>query len=48
MKSNYKRLGEYISPQNYLNEGMEVKELLGISNQKFFQKSHTNIIGIDL
>lgn len=48
MKSSYKKLGKYISPQNYLNEGMEVQELLGISNQKFFQKSHTNTIGIDL
>lgn len=48
MKSNYKKLGSYISPQNFLNAGMEVKELLGISNQKYFQKSHTNTIGIDL
>ena len=48
MKSNYKKLGPYISAQNYLNKGMEVKELLGISNQKYFQKSHTNTIGIDL
>ena len=48
MKSNYKKLGTYISPQSFLNEGMEVKELLGISNQKYFQKSHTNTIGIDL
>lgn len=48
MKSNYKKLGAFISPQNFLNEGMEVKELLGISNQKYFQKSHTNTIGIDL
>ena len=48
MKSNYKKLGAFISPQNFLNDGMEVKELLGISNQKYFQKSHTNTIGIDL
>ncbi|OYQ48621.1 restriction endonuclease subunit S [Flavobacterium aurantiibacter] len=48
MKSNYKRLGAYIEPINQLNDGMEVKELLGISNQKFFQNSHTNTIGIDL
>ena len=27
---------------------MELNELLGISNQKFFQNSHTNTIGIDL
>jgi type I restriction enzyme S subunit len=30
------------------NEGMAVQELLGISNNKYFQKSHTNTIGIDL
>jgi type I restriction enzyme S subunit len=48
MKSNYKQLGQYIEPVSQLNEGMEVQELLGISNQKFFQNSHTNTIGIDL
>lgn len=48
MKSSYKVLGSFIEPVNQLNEGMEVKELLGISNQKFFQKSHTNTIDIDL
>lgn len=48
MKSNYKLLGPYIEPVNQLNDGMEVKELLGISNQKFFQNSHTNTIDIDL
>lgn len=48
MKSSYKKLGQYIEPVNQLNDGMEVKELLGISNQKFFQNSHTNTIGIDL
>lgn len=48
MRLNYKSLGKYIEPVNQLNDGMEVKELLGISNQKFFQNSHTNTIGIDL
>jgi len=48
MKSNYKALATYIEPVNQLNDGMEVKELLGISNQKFFQNSHTNTIDIDL
>ena len=48
MKSNYKKLGPYISSQSTLNVGMEVSDLLGISNQKYFQKSHTNTIGIDL
>jgi len=48
MKSNYKLLGGYIEPVNQLNDRMEIEELLGISNQKFFQKSHTNTIDIDL
>lgn len=48
MKSSYKILATYIEPVNQLNIGMEVKDLLGISNQKFFQKSHTNTIDIDL
>lgn len=48
MKSNYKKLGPFIVPVNQLNDGMEVEELLGISNNKQFQNSHTNTIGIDL
>jgi type I restriction enzyme S subunit len=48
MKSSYKTLATFIEPVNQLNDGMEVKELLGISNQKFFQNSHTNTIDIDL
>lgn len=48
MKSSYKKLGQYIEPVNQLNVGMEVEELLGISNNKYFQNSHTNTIGIDL
>lgn len=48
MRLNYKQLGEYIEPVNQLNEGMEVTELLGINNNKYFQGSHTNTIDIDL
>lgn len=48
MKSSYKKLGLYIEPINQLNDGIEVKELLGINNNKYFQGSHTNTIGIDL
>lgn len=48
MKSNYKRLGNYIARCDEFNDGMMVTELLGISNNKYFQKSHTNTIGIDL
>jgi type I restriction enzyme, S subunit len=48
MKSSYKALAAYIEPVNQLNDGIEVEELLGISNQKYFQNSHTNTIDIDL
>ena len=48
MKSNYKKLGEFIAPAGALNNGMEVDNLLGISNAKYFQKAKTNIIGINL
>lgn len=34
MKSSYKKLRQYIEPVNQLNDGMEVEELLGISNNK--------------
>lgn len=48
MRSNYKRLGDYIERCDEFNEGMQVEELQGISNNKYFQRSHTNTIGIDL
>ena len=48
MKSNYKRLGDYIVPCDEKNTGKIIKKLQGISNQKYFQKSHTNTIGVDL
>lgn len=48
MKSIYKSLGSYIAPAGALNNGMEVDNLLGISNAKYFQKAKTNTIGINL
>ena len=48
MKSNYKRLGDYIEPCVEKNSGNLIQELQGISNQKFFQKAKTNTIGVDL
>ena len=48
MKSNYKRLGDYIEPCDEKNSNGEALELRGISNQKFFQKAKTNTIGVDL
>lgn len=48
MKSNYKRLGDFIISCDEKNTGNIIKKLQGISNQKYFQKSHTNTIGVDL
>ncbi|MCG3650994.1 restriction endonuclease subunit S [Aliarcobacter butzleri] len=48
MKSNYKKLGDYIAPAGELNNGIQVDNLLGISNAKYFQKAKTNTIGINL
>jgi len=48
MRSNYKRLGNYIAPAGELNKGMQLDNLLGISNAKYFQKAKTNTIGINL
>ncbi len=48
MRSNYKRLGDYIEPCGEKNDDNIIKRLRGISNQKYFQKAKTNTIGIDL
>lgn len=48
MKSNYKKLGDYIAPAGELNNSIQVDNLLGISNAKYFQKAKTNTIGINL
>lgn len=48
MKSNYKRLGDYIISCDEKNTGNIIKKLQGISNQKYFQKAKTNTIGVDL
>jgi type I restriction enzyme S subunit len=48
MKSNYKRLGDYIKPCDEKNTGNIIKKLQGISNKKYFQKAKTNTIGVDL
>lgn len=48
MKSNYKRLGDYIEPYDEKNTGNIIKKLQGISNRKYFQKAKTNTIGVDL
>ncbi|SMD45778.1 type I restriction enzyme, S subunit [Aquiflexum balticum DSM 16537] len=48
MKSNYKRLGDFISPVKIRNYDLEAKDLLGININKFFMPSVANIVGTDL
>lgn len=48
MKSNYKRLGDYIVPKGLPNKELKYNNLLGINNAKYFVKAKTNLNGIDL
>ena len=45
MRSNYKRLGQYIKPVNKRNDDLKVSLLLGVSIQKVFIKSIANTVG---
>ncbi|MCK9199276.1 MAG: restriction endonuclease subunit S [Bacilli bacterium] len=48
MKSNYKRLGDYIQLVDERNKGLKVDKLLGLSISKQFIPSVANIIGTDM
>lgn len=48
MKSNYRRLGDYIEPVKVRNSDLKAKELLGININKHFMPSVANIVGTDL
>ncbi|UTJ07109.1 restriction endonuclease subunit S [Arcobacter roscoffensis] len=48
MKSNYKKLGEYIRSINNRNKELISEDLQGLSMSKEFRKSTSNIIGTDL
>ena len=48
MKSNYKRLCDYIEEVKVRNSDLKAKELLGININKFFMPSVANIVGTDL
>ena len=48
MKSNYKRLGDYIRQIDVRNKNLISNNLLGINIDKFFMPSVANIIGTDL
>ena len=48
MRSNYKKLGEYIRPVDERNSDLAISNLLGVSITKEFIPSIANIIGTDL
>ena len=48
MKSNYKRLGNYIGEIDKRNRNLEIENLIGLSIQKKFIPSISNIIGTDM
>ncbi len=48
MKSNYKRLGDYIRQVDVRNRGLAVDNLLGLSVNKVFMPSIANTIGTDM
>lgn len=48
MKSNYKRLGNYIREVDLRNNGLHDIKLLGVSIQKVFMSSIANTIGTDM
>lgn len=47
MKSNYKRLGDYIRQVDVRNKDEKVTRLLGVSIDKKFIESIANTIGTD-
>lgn len=48
MKSNYKRLGDYILELKVRNSEEKAEQLLGINIDKFFMPSVANVVGTDL
>lgn len=48
MKSNYKRLGDYIQELKIRNTEQKAEKLLGINIDKFFMPSVANVVGTDL
>ena len=48
MRSNYKKLGEYIRQVDVRNRDLAIDNLLGVSITKQFIPSIANIVGTDL
>lgn len=48
MKSNYKRLGDFIKEVKIRNTELKAEKLLGINIDKFFMPSVANVVGTDM
>lgn len=48
MRSNYKRLGDYIREVKNRNSNLSLYEILGINIDKYFMPSVANVIGTDI
>jgi type I restriction enzyme, S subunit len=48
MRSNYKRIGDFIRKVDKRNRDLEVTDLRGLSMTKEFRKSTSNIVGTDM
>lgn len=48
MRSNYRRLGDYIQELKVRNTEQKAEQLLGINIDKFFMPSVANVVGTDL
>jgi type I restriction enzyme S subunit len=48
MKSNYKRIGDYIKEVKVRNSELKAQKLLGINIDKFFMPSVANVVGTDM
>jgi type I restriction enzyme, S subunit len=48
MRSNYKRLGDFIRKIDNKNKDLSVSKLMGINIDKFFMPSVANVIGTDM
>jgi type I restriction enzyme S subunit len=48
MKSNFKRLGDYIKEVKVRNVHLKAEKLLGINIDKFFMPSVANVVGTDM
>ena len=48
MKSNYKKLGDFIKDVNFRNTDLSIKKLIGVSIEKTFISSVANTVGTDM